>query len=319
MATSNNTTSTVSNALPDAFFSRQLIDGMLELLPYNKYGQSRPLSKRNGKTITFMKYGDATADTTPLTEGVVPDGLALSVSRVSATINQYGKWYNISDLLEDTAITDVKVGATKRLINLAANVIDKVNIAEIKNATNVIYAANSGTVPSDVTAITAAHKLTSLEVRKAVRLLRKNKAVPWTINGKQYFKAIVAPDAIFDLQDDTHWEKVAETQQADKFESGVLGRMYGVEFISATNPVLWEGAGASSADVYGTPVFGQNAYGIIALGGDENAKIISKARGSSGTSDPLDQWATVGYKIMGYAVKIINNAQLVMIKHGVSA
>jgi N4-gp56 family major capsid protein len=58
--------------------------------------------------------------------------------------------------------------------------------------------------------------------------------------------------------------------------------------------------------VYTTLFFGQNAYGITALE-QGTAKNIVKPLGSGGSSDPLDQRATSGWKLFMTAAILNNN------------
>lgn len=77
--------------------------------------------------------------------------------------------------------------------------------------------------------------------------------------------------------------------------------------------VLYPGGGAAGGrDIYSTLVFGQNAYGVTQVenGGLES---IVKQKGSAGTSDPLNQRATVGWKATQTA-EILSNEFLVRIE-----
>ena len=71
------------------------------------------------------------------------------------------------------------------------------------------------------------------------------------------------------------------------------------------NTVIYPGeAGAEGVDVYATLILGENAYGTTALanGGLEH---IVKQLGSAGSSDPLDQRATVGWKATKVTVRLV--------------
>ncbi len=71
------------------------------------------------------------------------------------------------------------------------------------------------------------------------------------------------------------------------------------------NEVIYPGeAGACGVDVYATLIFGENAYGTTALanGGLEH---IIKQLGSAGSSDPLNQRATVGWKASKVTVRLV--------------
>ena len=71
------------------------------------------------------------------------------------------------------------------------------------------------------------------------------------------------------------------------------------------NTVIYPGeAGNEGRDVYATLVFGENAYGTTSLanGGLEH---IVKQLGSAGSSDPLNQRATVGWKATKVTVRLV--------------
>ncbi len=76
-------------------------------------------------------------------------------------------------------------------------------------------------------------------------------------------------------------------------------------------------AGAGGANVSGTLIFGKNAYGVIDLEGG-NLRSIIKPKGSAGTSDPLDQISTIGWKVEGFVSKVLQPLWILRIEHRVS-
>ena len=84
--------------------------------------------------------------------------------------------------------------------------------------------------------------------------------------------------------------------------------------------IVPQGAGASSAAVYSTLVYGQDAFGTVELGGSgKNVSVILKEPGSSGALDPLNQRATVGWKVKGFCTVILQDDFIVRIEHGATA
>jgi N4-gp56 family major capsid protein len=63
-------------------------------------------------------------------------------------------------------------------------------------------------------------------------------------------------------------------------------------------------AGAAGRDVYSTLVLGENAYGVTEITGGGLQHIV-KQLGSSGTADPLNQRATVGWKATKVAERLV--------------
>lgn len=312
MATINTTSTSGLASTMQTYYDRKLIKDMKPVLCYVKHGQKRPIPRNSGKTVKFRKYEPFAPTTTPLTEGVTPDGHEITQTDVDATVAEYGDYVTVSSLLDLTAIDPIINDSVELNATQAALSIEHVTRDIITAGTNVIYATGSSR-----TAIAATNKLTTTLVRKAVRTLKKAKAKPFYRNGKAYYYAIVGPDTTFDLQDDERWVRVAEYQQAEKIESGEIGRLFGVIFIESTEAKIFAGEGASGADVAGTVVFGADAYGVVDINGSGAARTIINTTG--GTSDPLEQRSTVAWKVPAYTAAILQQTWIVRIEHGMSA
>ncbi|MPM51680.1 hypothetical protein SDC9_98431 [bioreactor metagenome] len=388
----NTTSSSSISATIQTYYDKKLIMSAKPQLVYQQSGQQRPLPKNSGKSISFRKWTPFSAITDALTEGVVPDGQSLEMTNVTATVAQYGGYVAVTDLLDLTALDPVINDSVELMGDQGGLSIDHITRDIVCAGTNVQYAGDATSrVELDPT-----YTLTTDDVRKAVRTLKRNHAPQFMRNGKGYFKAIVSPDAIYDLQNDSLWQGVAHYQQAEKIEDGEIGKLFGVIFfetpeakiikptISTTvagyaskvvtlaqavtagspeaaalavgkkvfvygekltitaltpgaagsasitvsetpahtpiagDPVYSADAGDKGAPVHCSLIFGRNAYGVVAID-NENFRTIIKARGSAGTSDPLEQLSTVGWKAEGYAAAILQPLWLVRLEHGVTA
>jgi N4-gp56 family major capsid protein len=74
--------------------------------------------------------------------------------------------------------------------------------------------------------------------------------------------------------------------------------------------------GFSGNPVYGTFVFGRNAYAIGGIKGSDKIRSIVKSAGEIG--GPLEQFGTIGWKIPAMSVKVLQPLWLGMILHGAS-
>ena len=119
----NITTDTGLSAEMKTFYSDYLIDNAKPLLVHDQFGQKHPIPKNGGKTIEFRKYSPFAKALTPITEGVTPTGRKLETSTITATINQYGDYVELSDILLLTAIDNNLVEATKLLGNQAGVIV----------------------------------------------------------------------------------------------------------------------------------------------------------------------------------------------------
>ena len=85
-------------------YKRQLLENAQPALVHDQWAQTKNIPLNGGKTIEFRRYDKLPKATTPLTEGVTPKGQALNVTKVEATVQQYGGYVAISDMLKLTAI-----------------------------------------------------------------------------------------------------------------------------------------------------------------------------------------------------------------------
>lgn len=308
-----NTSTTLTQSMKTYYDKKVLLNAKPNLVFY-EYGQKVVVPKNNGKTVQFRKWTPFAAVDSPLTEGAIPDGQSLSMTEVTAGINQYGGYVAVSDVLDLTAIDPVINDSVELMGDQGGLTIDTLIRDELLTGTSVQYAGGK----TARNAVAAADVLTVEDVRKAVRTLKNNKAPQFIRDGKGYYVAVVGPNTTFDLQSDTVWQDVSKYANNEQLFTGEIGKLFGVIFVESTQASIVAGGGADSCDVGQTLVFGKNAYGVIELEGG-NLKSIVKPRGSAGTSDPLDQISTVGWKVDGFAAKILQPLWMVRIEHGISA
>nr|DAI52488.1 MAG TPA: major capsid protein [Caudoviricetes sp.] len=302
-ATAANTTgsSTDGNDLSvemKTYYSDYLIDMASPLLVHDQFGQKHPIPKNGGKTIEFRKYSPLAKATTALTEGVTPDGQALDVSAITATVAQYGGWIQLPDMLLLTAIDNNMVQATELLGDQAGRTLDTVTREVLNGGTNVQY--YDGSVASR-SALTAQNKLTVDCIFRAVRFLKSQNAKP--IDGS--FVGIIHPDVAYDLMRSDEWIDLQKyTSNVDHVYNGEIGKVGGVRFVETTEAKIFAKGGAESVDVYSTLILGSNAYGVTEVTGGGLQHIV-KQLGSSGTADPLNQRASVGWKAVKTAERLV--------------
>lgn len=310
MATTQTTGTAGLSPTIQTYYDKKLIDRLLAMLFHMKWAQKRPIPRNGGKTINFRQFQALSNALTALTEGVTPAGNSLTMTEITATISQYGDFIEISDLLDMVAIDPVLDETADLLGEQAARTLDIIARDVLVAGTTVQYA--NGKLSRAT--IAATDVMTVLEVRKAVRTLKRNNVKP--IDGRNYV-AIVEPGTTFDLQSDPKWEEAAKYGKPEQLFDGEIGRIYGVRFVETSLAKVFAGAGASGADVAATLVFGKDAYGMSDVESSGAVKNIIKPHGSGGTSDPLNQRATSGWKA-AFVVKILQQLAIVRIEHGIS-
>lgn len=294
-----NTNLTTSAGLTDemkTYYSDYLIDNATPKLVHDQFGQKHPIPKNGGKTIEFRKYSPLPKLTTPLQEGVTPDGQSLNMSTVEATVAQYGGYITLSDMLLMTAIDNNLVQATKLLGAQAGATLDTITREVLNGGTNVIFAGDKDARED----LDASSLLTVGDVKKAVRLLKNQNAEK--IDGS--WVGIIHPDISYDLTNDPNWKDVKTYSDPSDIYEGEIGKLYGVRFVETTEAKVWAGAGAGGRAVYSTLILGDNAYGVTEITGGGLQHIV-KQLGSAGTADALDQRATAGWKATKVAERLV--------------
>lgn len=278
------------------FYDRNLLKRLVATLVWARWGQKRNAPKKSGDTVSFRRFESLTPTTTPLTEGVTPDGKTLSVSEVRALVEQYGDYIEITDKLDLLGIDPNLTEASEILGEMAGELVDDKTRDKLTSGTNVVYAGGKSARAS----IAATDVITGNDVKRAVKALKKAKVK--RING--YYVGIIDPDCAGDLMNDTLWQDVSKYNGGTQIMKGELGKIHGVRFFETSNSKIHEAAGASSANVHATVILGQDAYGIVDVEGSSKPEMIIKDFGSAGTADPLNQRATAGYKLLFDVVRL---------------
>lgn len=301
--TGENTAFNDTNSLSEemkTYYSDYLIDLAEPELVHDQFAQKHPIPKNGGKTIQFRRYAPLSKDVNArrLAEGVTPKGQKLSMTIVEATVEQYGGYIELTDMLMLTAIDNNLVQATRLLASQAGQVLDAITREELALGGNVQLCGDK-TERAEISGESC--YLTVAEIKKAVRTLKRENAQK--IDGS--YVAIVHPDITHDLMNDNEWKYPHQYADPSAIYEGEIGKVAGVRFVETSEAKIWakgdtytDSEGETQtliADVYATFVLGADAYGTTEITGGGLEHIV-KQLGSSGAADPLNQRATVGWK-----------------------
>lgn len=306
----NMTTSSALSAGMQTYYNRELLRTFEPNLVHLQFGDEHRMPPHSGLVMNMRKLIPLETNTKALSEGDPGESVMLAETEVTVQLQQYGEYARCTDKLDLTHLDMDIMRRTKLFGDAGARSIDAVVREELAKCANVIYAGGKASRAE----LTAADKLTSRELRKAVKTLKKNHAQ--TFGG--YYVAIIGPDTMYDLQEDEAFVKVSQYQDKENIYTGEVGRLFGVRLVETTEAKIFEGAGADGADVASVIVLGQYAYGVTSLKGAK-PRVIVKPAGSAGTADPLDQISTVGWKMDGFGAKLLQPEYAVRIGCGFSA
>jgi N4-gp56 family major capsid protein len=258
-----------------------------------------------GSTVVLQKYVDLAQNTTPLSETVDPDAVALSTPEtVSITLNEYGNSVLVTRALELFSLADVDPAIANVIAFNLADSIDTVAMTTLRGGTNKLFggsATSTGTVA-------AASTLDSADVRKAVAKLRANKAVGR--KGSLYWAGI-HPEVSHDLRAESSsgqgWllpNQYGSSQ--DRIWAGEIGNYEGAYYVEsarmfnskagADQTALATASAVSGASGAFTIVAANAAFGGRAEVGDKisgtnvgtSAKITAISVGATNTTFTVD-------------------------------
>jgi N4-gp56 family major capsid protein len=293
------------------FFDARTLEVAEMNLPLRQFAVVRPLPARHSKTIQFTRFEKLTVSTVAatratalkLTEGTVPSTpQAMTITTITATVDQWGAFIRIADLAELTFFHPV-VEESLYLLGIQAAETIHYEIQTVLDAgTTVQYAGGKAARSS----VAATDKMSTAEIIKAVKTLRNNSGR--TFNG--YFVAVVHPNVEADLLRDATFVEATRYAAAERLYKGEISRFYGCIFVRAESLITY----SSTVTVYPTFVIAQYAYAITHL---QDLRVIHHPPGSAGTADPLNQLRTLGWKC-SFKAAILNNNWLVRIESAAS-
>ncbi len=235
------TNNTGNNLTPEmkAYYDRQMIRFAQPKLVHAQFGQNKPIPKGSGKTIEFRKFSPLPKALKPLTEGVTPKGNNLNVSTVESTVEQYGDYVTLSDMLTLAAIDNVIVETQNVLADQAGRTLDTVIREKINAGTNVQYGngkADRNVLVGGKAAYEDNDYLTVAAVKRAVATLKRNNTQPLKDG---CYVAIIHPDVANDLTNDPEWKEVKQNVDPKDWYNGTIGKIHGVVFVESTEAKIF--------------------------------------------------------------------------------
>ena len=291
------------------YYERRLIELAEPKLVHDQFGDSYPIPANNGKTIEFRKYDSLPKATTPLTEGVTPEGQAMNVTTITAEVKQYGGWVPVTDLLQMAALDNNIVQATKLLASQAGRTLDTIVRDIMAGGTNVIYAPKIAT-GGTTTAVTSRSGLDATAVLTP-DLIFQAATVLSAMNtdtiGDSYV-AIIHPYVAYDLMRNEEWIDVHKYADPEAIYNGEIGKLGNVRFVESSEAKIWKDSSCPSDGdsgylaVFGTIVLGAHAYASTELEGGGLEHIVKQLGYGD---DPLNQRASVGWKASKTAERLV--------------
>lgn len=276
----NTQTTTTNNAgnnlTPEmkTYYDRALIRFASPKLVHAQFGQKKPIPAGSGKTIEFRRFSPLSKALVPLTEGVTPKGNDLNVTTVESTVEQYGDYVTLSDMLTLSSVDSVISETQAVLGDQAGRTLDTVIREKINAGTNVQYGAGKADRSLLVGGLAKYEEndyLNVAAVKRAVATLKRNNAAPFKDG---CYVAIIHPDVANDLTNDPEWKAVKQNVDPEDWYKGAIGKIHGVVFVESTEAKIFRSGYLRNPEKLekGDPT----TLTVVSVGEDRDKVVISE-------------------------------------------
>jgi N4-gp56 family major capsid protein len=296
---------------------KKLLERGQHLLVTERFGTVDPLGKNQTKTVKFRRYNSLPRATAPLAEGIPPAGRKLTYEDITMTLEWYGDFVEITDVIADTHEDAVLKETMKLCGEQAAETIEEIRINFLKAGTNVFYAngvasrslVDSPPVRGDFRKIFRSFK--NNKAREITEIIKPSPLISTQAIEPGYF-CMGHTDLKADIRDIPGFVPVTQYADPGKRLPGEVGAIEEFRIILTAMFEPWEQAGASGTtylsggqavsvaapcDVYPLIFVARNSYAIVPLQGFNVAKIAVRNPNNPTKDDPLGQKGFGSWKV----------------------
>jgi len=292
----------------------------------------KPLPKNSTNVIRLRRSVPVAALTVALSAGITPASQGYAVQDVSATLQQWGGFMELTDVIADTHEDPILSEMMEVLGEQAGATMEAVRYGIARAGTQVVFANGASRAAVNT-------PISRTKMRAAVRLLRRNKAPMVTkvmASSVEYltrsveagFICFAHSDAESDIRDMSGFISCADYGSRSQICPEEIGAVENVRFIlsSDLNPFFDAGGAASttmvtttgtSSDVYPYLIVGQHALADVPFKGRMAVTPTVLNTNTPRGGDPLGQRGSVGWKAY-YAALRLNEQWMVRLECAVT-
>lgn len=285
---------------------------------YDFLTEKEDFPKNNGKVMYFTRTTAFTPTTAALTEGVTPTGTAFTSSTVSAAVAIYGDTVQNSTFFD---LTGIDAGLKEKVSTFgqyAAEKMDMIRLYTMVAGATVKYANNALVNSANpMTSLASTDTLDVADLRYIGLQLKIAKAPKFgapvgSLNKGGAYRSVVSSKSYYDLLGDsttgafTAINLAVSTSETNQIKDQAIKRIAGFDIMESNN-MYSETAGASGTlTAYSNLFVGKGAVKEVAIGSG-NPRIILKQPGASDTSNPLDMYNTLSWKVDAWTCIVANS------------
>lgn len=210
-----------------------------------------------GATVIFNLMSEMAPATTPLSETVDADAVAIGNTTKSVSLDEYGNSVITSARIRAFSMVELNPAVANLVGFNAAISLDTIVSDVLMTGPTVTYVGQA-----DRVSLAAGNILTAAMVRRQRKALIKDNVMPKGGDGT-LFAAFIHPDVAYDLQSENGgdgWRDPHIYSAAENIWSGEMGSFEGFRFMETPRaPLVADGGAGGTVDVYATLFMGQEA------------------------------------------------------------
>lgn len=279
------------------FLERKRFKG--EDLLFAGYAENRDIPKGNDR-ITLKRYQPLKAHTVPLVEGRKPSPDFAAGKAIVATTRAYGRYMEFTDQFDIKVADPVIEEYTTELGDVAAETIDLLAQAALLAEAQIFFPVESGKTAVAELVDMAAVAADRVKVQPKIEDLRliglyMEAAKVGKIGGT--YHVLASPAVIYDLQTELFDKNLQAFGTSQAYANNSMPDIFGLSFKKALTARTVSTTGKTATNkavVHHTLVLGAKAFTKVEVAGNGNVQFFTKALGSAGTLDPINQRQTMG-------------------------
>jgi N4-gp56 family major capsid protein len=228
------------NDAPNVYIATRMIELLNRILVVQKVAMAYPLENKNSKTLRVVRVNRLSLPNAQLVEGVTPATVALTLTNVDVTVEQWGIVVVLTDVVELTVRHPMLNIAIERVAMAMKETAEREDATVLMAATNVTYpgsvTARSGLASTDVfnTALAVTIKA-KLSMRGAPKY-----------SGGTYMALIQPPHTAALTGSDTVFQAASNYAKEVRLEYGYIGMWQGLDCVEGNFLPVFVGVDAAT-------------------------------------------------------------------------
>jgi N4-gp56 family major capsid protein len=320
----------------DAFtIQKRMLPIAKRLLTFGKFAQKEVKSQGEGLEIRHRRYERFPIADQPIAEGVTPDFDQLEQVTIRHSLEQFGSYVNVTDVMMAAANDPLVQIITERQAQQCGETLDFLSYKVARAGSQVGYCRSAGSTGRTDVDLTIAGMTdydtgtaTTRFLDQAIRTLERNDARKITeqldaSTGQSTspirasYVAICHTDLRQDLELIPGYTPVEKYADQSDILDGEMGSARGIRFIGTTQATAFKdagdtanvgsqvSAGGAKSDVYPVIIMAQDAFGCATLGGKDSLTSTVVAP-KPGPGDPLGQRGHISWNTFFSCVVLQN-------------